>query len=373
MRPRANFILLASFSILLVVPTLAGWLGIEPMGKLDEKRPLAKKPEHLLGSPKGKVTSASLTAAAQEWDKYYADNFGLRKTLVGSYRFISVHALGTSLHPAVVLGKIHGGSRWYFFNGSAVNDGIGFESQLGKIPYSAAELALTAENVRRTAELLKQNGIKFLLMIVPDKQTVYPELLPDRFRPAPNVQSRLAQFWSATEASDEAGFIDLRGVLSRSKGEGPLYLATDTHWTTEGAFVAYRAAIAALQLQDHGPAALKRSDTKWTFAGGAKGTGPGDCAMLMGLPMFGGESHWDITFPPKASLGRPRGRKLLVLGDSFFTVLHALSDYFEFEFDKVVHLNGARSARSIHITQELLDTYKPDVVMLEAVERYWTQ
>jgi alginate O-acetyltransferase complex protein AlgJ len=365
--PRTNTVLVVVFAILLIAPTAAQTLGLEPFSRLNEKRVLAPKPLRWLGSAQGEVTAASLALAAQEWDKYFTDHFGLRKGLVGTYRLFTVHVLNASLHPAVVIGEVHKGTRWYYFDGAAMRDGAGFESSLGAAPYNGSELFLTAENLRKTRQLLQKNGIPFVLLVVPDKQTVYPEFLPSRLRPAQGVHSRLEQFWTVTQADPSAGLIDLREPLIRAKGE-PLFFPTDTHWNEAGAFLGYHAVINAFRMQDGGPPALDRKDVSLRLAGGRPVEG--DLTLLMGIPVFGGETLYDVFMPAKPAFHRPRGKKLLVLSDSFFI---ALDPYFKFEFDQVVVLGpSARSARQIHITQELLDAYKPSAVLLESVERYWT-
>jgi len=367
-RPRhANIALVLLFAILLVAPTVVTTFHIEPFASLSEKRPPARRPSQLLGSAPGPVTAASLLAAAQEWDRYYTDNFGLRKFLAGSYRAFAVHVLNTSLFPAVVIGQVHNGVQWYYYNGSANDDGAGFESLLGKNPYTPEELALTAENVRKTQELLRRNGIRFVLLVVPDKQTVYPEYLPPRFHPPQGARSRLDQFWTATHAGESQGLIDLRDALLRAKGE-PLYFPSDTHWTEFAAFQGYQAVINAFRAQDGGPPALARSDVAFIPSGGPPVVG--DCAGLMGLPVRRGESLYKLILPGRAAFGRPRGKKLLVLSDSFSI---ALDPYFRFEFEEVVVVASIkRGARQMHVTQELLDTHKPSAVLLESVERYWT-
>ena len=66
--------------------------------------------------------------------------------------------------------------------------------------------------------------------------------------------------------------------------------------------------------------------------------------------------------------GSRRG-KLLVLSDSFF---ESIQPYFEYEFAVVKIRRTGRSAQEDLITQGLLDAEKPDALLLEAVERYWT-
>jgi hypothetical protein len=363
----SNKIQVVLFAILLIVPTAAKMLGYEPFSRLNEKRVLAAKPSRWLGSAQGEVTTKSLLAAAQEWDKYYTDHFGLRKLLIGTYRLLTVHMLKISPHPAVVIGEVNQGKRWYFFNGSAINDGAGFESSLGAAAFNGADLFLAAQNLRQTRELLQKNGVHFVLMVVPDKHTVYPEFLPSRLRPAPGVHSRLEQFWTVTQPDPAAGLLDMRKTLLDGKGE-LLFFPTDTHWNEAGAFLGYQAVINAFRVQDGGPPALDRKNVVFSPA---PVLAEGDLPLLMGLPVFGGETLHNVSLPPKAAFHRPRGKKLLVMSDSFYI---ALDPYFKFEFEEVVVLGPApRSARLIHINQALLDTYKPSAVLLESVERYWTQ
>lgn len=363
----ANTALVVLFAMLLVTPTAAKVFGYEPFSRLNEKRVLAPKPSRWLGSAQGETTTKSLLAAAQEWDRYYTDHFGLRKWLIGTYRLFAVHVLKTALHPAVVIGEVDQGKRWYYFDGSAMHDGAGFESSLGAAAFSGTELTLAAENLRATRELLQKNGVHFVLLVVPDKQTVYPEFLPSRLRPTPGIHSRLEQFWTVTQADPMAGLLDLREVLFRAKRE-LVFFPTDTHWNEAGAFLGYQAVINAFRLQDGGPPALERKDVAFRQAGSPA---EGDLSLLMGVPVFGGETLFNIYVPPsKAAFHRPRGKKLLVLSDSFFI---ALDPYFKFEFEEVVVLGPApRSAKQLHITQALLDAYKPSAVLLESVERYWT-
>ena len=44
-----------------------------------------------------------MPALALAWEKYFNDNFGLRKLLIGSYRMAALYVLGTSPNPAVVV------------------------------------------------------------------------------------------------------------------------------------------------------------------------------------------------------------------------------------------------------------------------------
>jgi hypothetical protein len=46
--------------------------------------------------------------------------------------------------------------------------------------------------------------------------------------------------------------------------------------------------------------------------------------------------------------------------------------FLEFEFREVKMIRGIYNAREVLLTQEMLTVEKPDVVVIEAVERVWT-
>ena len=360
-----NIILVVFFAGLLLAPTVASLCGFNPMGKLDERRALAAKPRSCPTWRECLSSTSSVAALAQAWDKYYTDHFGLRKLLIGTYRLALFHVLRTSPNPAVVVGRSNGGQRWLFYDGTIANDGIGFESLLGKKPYTDQELALISRNLTRWTELAQRNGVKLLILPIPDKQSIYPENLPRRLQPTAGSRSRLDQFWTMAEKLKGVPLIDIRSALRTAKQTKQVYYATDNHWNEQGALIAYQLLMDALRLQDNGRGALPRDAIRWM----PPMPGISDNLLVSGLPVPVGE--WPVipilptSQPPDGS----RRGKLLVLSDSFF---EGIQPYFEYEFAVVKIRRTGRSAQQDLITQGLLDAEKPDALLLEAVERYWT-
>jgi len=88
---------------------------------------------------------------------------------------------------------------------------------------------------------------------------------------------------------------------------------------------------------------------------------------MVGLPWHPREPALAPILPKQPSGGR-RG-KVLVLHDSFFIPMRP---FLEFEFREVKMIRGIYNAREVLLTQEMLTVEKPDVVVIEAVERVWT-
>jgi alginate O-acetyltransferase complex protein AlgJ len=354
MRRARNVLLVVLFGAILLAPTAASLLKLNPMGMLDEKRALAEKPAN---SPLRRDSLSRVPAIAQQWEKYFNDNFGFRKLLIGTYRLLSFHLLRQSPNPAVVVGR----SAWLFFDAKAARDGMGFESLLGAKPYSGAQLESIATNLRAQVALAKNANVELVLAVCPDKQTMYPDYLPPRLRPKPGTSSRLDQFWSVAPKIDGLHAVDLRTALRNAKAASVLYYPSDTHWNVRGAAAGYEAIANALYALDSTRAPVPLTSMSWE----TQGKRTSDLTELLGVPVFGGESELVAILPRS---GQRRG-KLLVLGDSFF---EPLRQYFELTFAVVKKINGARSAVGPLLSQDLLDSEKPDVILIEAVERYWT-
>jgi hypothetical protein len=363
MRRRRNILLVVVFLAVLAAPTVASLLRWDPWGGIDEKRVLAKRPDAL---PWSWASVPHVPAAAKAWEAYFADRFGLRKLLIGSYRLLTLHLLRKSPSPAVVVGKSDGERRWLYFEASAIADGMGLDSFRGRRPYLPVELAEIAVRLREAAGLARTHGAKLLIAVAPDKQTIYPEYLPDSMRPAPGAVSRLDQFWAMAATLTDVPLVDLRIPLRRAKAREQLYYPTDTHWNWRAGLLAYEAMARALEAQDPSRTPLPTARVEWSM-------GPprvGDLTALMGVPALGGDRDVVPLLDKLPALGRPRRGKLLAFMDSFFSVL---LPFFETDFAQTTKIHGAHGAREILLTPALLAQEKPDVIIVCAVERYWTK
>jgi alginate O-acetyltransferase complex protein AlgJ len=361
MRRGWNIVLVLGFLAGLAAPTVASVCGWRPWNDIDEKRPLATRPKAL---PWSRGSWGKLPGLAQEWDKYFADNFGLRKLLIGGHRLLASRVLGTSLSPAVVVGKSDGDRRWLYYHASATGDGVGLESILGQKPYRPEVLAAMAEQLRGTTALVRSRGAKLVIVVAPDKQTIYPEYLPADRQPKPGTLSRLDQFWAMAAKLDAVPLLDLRETLRQAKLDRQLYYPSDTHWNVHGLLLAYQAIARMLAQQD--PAWRPLPVEHLALSAGPRRVG--DLASLMGLPAIGGDRDWLLVPERLAALAGPKRGKLLLVADSFG---QALQMFFELQFEQVSKRYVTRGTRKT-VTAPLLDAEKPDVVILESAERYWT-
>lgn len=106
---------------------------------------------------------------------------------------------------------------------------------LGIRPYRDLERKLWNLIITQRAEWAGSLGMRYVMVVVPNKTTVYPEYLPARYRPA-NVEL------INRSLPDPPGVmvINLTRDLIGQKSLGQLYHKNDTHWNELGAFAGYQ-------------------------------------------------------------------------------------------------------------------------------------
>ncbi len=109
------------------------------------------------------------------------------------------------------------------------------------IPANYVFSNLTSKVSNRLSELRGYNkNAEIIYMVVPSAMSVYPELVPEEYKPA-SGDTRLDKTMDALTAGG-ATVIDLKEVFAEHKNdEMPLYYKLDSHWSDYGAYVAYQA------------------------------------------------------------------------------------------------------------------------------------
>jgi alginate O-acetyltransferase complex protein AlgJ len=218
----ADRILISVFAVFIFLPLISWFFGWMPNQPLGENRRLTPMPS-LIGKP--------LSNWPEPIDAYYRDNFGLRSALVRAGNLILRLWLGVP-GERLVIGK----DRWVFYRD--VNEKI-FENHLGIDPLTDEQLAawklyLEARQNRRAAL-----NSKSLFVIAPDKQTVYPEMLPVYL--SPRGRTRVDQLVAyLRDTHSPVNIIDLRPVLIEARRQHLVYFPQDSHWNGRGYFAAYR-------------------------------------------------------------------------------------------------------------------------------------
>jgi hypothetical protein len=130
--------------------------------------------------------------------------------------------------------------------------------------------------LQRLNTAVTSSGRKLVMVVVPDKSTMVPQHLPDRYAGEQCATERKQQFWDQVDAAG-LPLIDMRGPLhdAQARAGETLYRPTDTHWDGEGASVFVKQVISQLD-----PALLDGAATQ--FVQGPEVDAPGDLGAMLG-------------------------------------------------------------------------------------------
>lgn len=177
----------------------------------------------------------TLTASLSSWstfpdrcEAWYGDVMGLRDRLLHGHSLWRVFVMDTSPAPSFLLGR----ERWIF---TSVNRTI--ESWRGVIPFDEAGLEAWRRRLEGRRDWLKQRGVEYLLVLVPDKQGLYPEYLPEHIHKV--GPSRLDQLVEYLKRTSDVPLLDVRPTLEEEKekdlGGDLSFFPLGAHWTPRAA------------------------------------------------------------------------------------------------------------------------------------------
>jgi alginate O-acetyltransferase complex protein AlgJ len=172
----------------------------------------------------------SLLAFPGELLWYLKTAMGFRGTLVRARALCAWRVIGVSPAPESVIRA----DPWLFLCGERVVD------DFRRVDiFSDAELETWRSVLEARATWLAARGIRYLVVVAPNKETVYADAVPAWFTRA-SGPSRLVQLRQYLAKTTTLDFLDLSAALEAHRVEGRLYHLTDTHWNDRGAFIAYQ-------------------------------------------------------------------------------------------------------------------------------------
>lgn len=227
--------LIAVFVLILLVPSFDDIFHFSPVKDLFEKRKQVERPE----MPR---SFNDLKPYLKNFEEFFNDNYGFRKTLISWHSKIMDKVFNESPTARVVVGK----NDWLYFDNN--------ESLLDAVGKATLEDDLINHGVESFANnwlTLKKNNIEYLLVIAADKSTVYPEFLPDYVKPTKS-NHRIDKFLSVLKKNyPNFPVLDLRPILIKAKEQEIIYQKTDTHWNRRGAHYGYVAMMQKLGIKPH--------------------------------------------------------------------------------------------------------------------------
>lgn len=239
------------------------------------------------------------------------------------------------------------------------------------------EIEDTKDTFLKISKIAASFGTRVVLIVGPNKSSIYPEYLPDAIRPS---SKKYSSFFldKLTDIPNLTVYDPTNDLLNLKEKEGFLYWTTDTHWNEKGAYLTYSGFLKLFNL----PA----PEVKFYQGNAYKG----DLAAMSKLKDFPlhTKDNWEIVWKKKPvysekkmsrDLKKNYGPAIMVnnqspliskyvwtVGDSFEV---QLQKFFNATFEEVLHV-GNRGKDLKDLAEDLISAKKkPDFIVIVRVER----
>jgi hypothetical protein len=343
----------------LFAPALIQLTGRRTDPSFLDNRPPARSPAF--------PSSFSLGALRQfhtEFINYIDDNFGLRAEMVKlNVRLRS--AIGVSAIPGLFIGK----EGWFFLK----TDSDVLDQVRALNRFTAEELDEWIDLMEAQQRWVKSQGAAMVILIAPNQHTIYPEHMPlyvNRVWPETRFDQIMRRL---QERGSSLVVVDPRRNLWAARQHDFLYHKYEDHWNARGAFIAYSEAmkeakklvpaVEPLTLSDYAITAGRRA---WNIPPLSE---PDPVFSLKSGSRIADRRILDNKVPlrPIVETTTRLGAapSALVYGDSFGEVV---APFLNETFRSTIIVPTAHYS----FPAELIRQHKPDVVIVEMVERSLT-
>jgi hypothetical protein len=181
---------------------------------------------------------SDISSFPTEFKSYFAASVNLRGTLAGWHNRLRIWLNGPTRTSKIIVGK----NGWLFLRWMVMGRDHRVED-----PLSPAALADWKKQFAANQRLCAELGVPYLVVLIPSKQAVYPEHLPDAVYEQIGEESGVAQMaeFLSTNATD-IRFVELLTDLRARKTGQDLFYKTDTHWNSLGGLIGANAVSARL-------------------------------------------------------------------------------------------------------------------------------
>ncbi len=350
-----------TFLILISLPILDLFLHFMPANVNNEKRDLTHD------------TSKEWSIGyIKDFFNKYDSNFSGRSYLVNLY--IGLKKLipnNSPLPQKVLIGK----DGYYF-----LVDYNGMDDYRNVSRWKKDELENLVTKLESNQAFLDSLHVPYVIVVVPEKQHIYPEYLPDHISKIEG-QSRLEQFKNYLSINkSKLSVIDLADVLLKQKSKN-LYFKKDSHWNYEGGYVGYKAVMNYNYERFNIP-----YDSNRVYITKVEAENDLDLAKVMGESFYTSEittkyypldSIQTVDFDPGFEVSdyikrrkpdyvigktNPKGKgKMFMFRDSYTALW---SDYFTYDFNQSVFV------WKYDFDRDMILKFKPDIVIQEVAQRH---
>ena len=285
-----------------------------------------------------------------DFETWFSKRFAFRGTVVDLFSTLKEQLFRTG-NDQVIVGEDH----FLYFQDT-------LDNFMRENPLTDEEIRSIGDALSHLTAYAEEHGARLLFVCAPNKNTVYPEYMPARYRTTQsNAMSDLDRLYAYLDGETTVDYLDLRPILADAKQEALLYHKRDSHWNGYGAHVAYEAIMEHLALPTPDFSVLPRSNIT---------THEGDLDRLLypgtnTVFDYDGQYIYTSAFSTEMDMtittrSADKAGTLLCFRDSFASALLG---------DLAITFSVAQLERAIPYRLDLLETTRADIVIVEIVER----
>jgi len=317
-----------------------------PEAELREQRNLTTLP------------NPDLLERIQTWHEYlkslelfFNDNYGFRSLFIRTNQTLNIKCFNVSPNSDVIIGK----EGWLFYD--STTDGVNLKDFYGKASFDDNELKILKNNLINLRDKFEKKNIDLIMILAPNKHTIYSEYLPTNIQRKKGSLTRADQIYKIAKEI-KLTYIDARQPLieAKEKYQYPLYYKTDTHWNGLGSYVAFKEVMKFFIDRGYLSGSINNEES---FVINSTET-----SRLRDLAGFINYTVYEDDINVDTGAFSVSNKKILLIGDSFSDfLLTYLSKY----FSKIVHVRDNTAKLDYN---GVIEKEKPDIVIIEFVERY---
>ena len=236
-------LLFALLMVLLFVPIIQEWIGIFPVKPMKGVFVPTPKPELTFEAYKTNTYQTQI-------DKYTSENFGLRETVIRLYN----QYLWDFFHKTPVKEQIVYGKDGWLYEPGSVSDSYQrlFRFFAADSTQMASMLSKEAHQLLLLQQILESHGTHLFVCLVPAKDLIYPEHLPDNqssdYKGEPKISARYFNEEVFTNLGVNHLNLEQWFLQIKDTADFALFPKTGMHWSR---YAALQAADTIVRYMEH--------------------------------------------------------------------------------------------------------------------------
>ncbi len=226
---KAKYIVIIVLFLALTALPYPIWMTVKPYFETEENtenREMAELP-----------SLSDISAFPEAFEDYVNDSLPFRTQIIKTAKEVEYNTLSLTSTTEVLVGQ----DEWLFYIDP--EDGDSIRSYEGQDALTDEQLEQIKSNVVESKKNLEEEGCTFVILIVPNKERVYSEYMPEEYGEPAEVYAA-QQIYDYLKANTDVKVVYPLEALQEAKSElgeeTLLYYKADSHWNHLGAYIASR-------------------------------------------------------------------------------------------------------------------------------------